>query len=103
MFKFADREINKMKPVENLDTDNLRVNLLTQEIKFAKMLAGNEFDGAIKEKHIDKLAMWLKNRTSCTEGIAFKHNIFHIATKIFMKFLCGFFFGRAFSFNRVYG
>lgn len=59
-----------MKPTdENVEqTENLRVNLLTQEIKFAKMLAGNTFDGALKEKHIEKLALWLKNRASCTEG-----------------------------------
>lgn len=69
-----------MKPVEIVDTDNLRVNLLTQEIKFAKMLAGNEFDGAIKEKHIDKLAMWLKNRASCTEGIEYFFVIFFFLT-----------------------
>lgn len=59
-----------MKPIENDETENLRVNLLTQEIQFAKMLAGNTFDSALKEKHIDKLSIWLKNRTACTEGIA---------------------------------
>lgn len=59
-----------MKPTENInETDDLRLNLLTQEIKFARMLAGNTFDGAIKEKHIDRLSVWLKNRASCTEGI----------------------------------
>lgn len=58
-----------MKPIESDETENLRVNLLTQEIKFAKMLAGNTFDGALKEKHIDKLSIWLKNRAACTEGI----------------------------------
>lgn len=58
-----------MKPVESVDPDNLRINLLTQEIKFAKMLAGNTFDGAIKEKHIDKLGIWLKGRAACTEGM----------------------------------
>lgn len=57
-----------MKPVENGDAENLRINLLTQEIKFAKMLAGNVFDGAIKEKHIDKLGIWLKDRAACTES-----------------------------------
>lgn len=57
-----------MKPVENGETENLRVSLLTQEIKFAKMLAGNTFDSALKEKHIDKLSIWLKNRSACTEG-----------------------------------
>lgn len=57
-----------MKPVESGENDDLRANLLTQEIKFAKMLAGNVFDGAIKEKHIDKLATWLKDRAACTEG-----------------------------------
>lgn len=59
-----------MKPTENInETDDLRLNLLTQEIKFARTLAGNTFDGAIKEKHIDRLSVWLKNRASCTEGI----------------------------------
>lgn len=58
-----------MKPIENNDeTDDLRLNLLTQEIKFARMLAGNTFDGAVKEKHIDRLSAWLKNRAACTEG-----------------------------------
>lgn len=58
-----------MKPTENIDgTDDLRLNLLTQEIKFARMLAGNTFDGALKEKHIDRLSTWLKNRAACTEG-----------------------------------
>lgn len=69
-----DRKIqknNKMKPIDNDETENLRVNLLTQEIKFAKMLAGNTFDGALKEKHIDKLSIWLKNRAACTEGTIF--------------------------------
>ncbi|XP_055322739.1 ribosomal RNA processing protein 1 homolog isoform X2 [Sitodiplosis mosellana] len=56
-----------MKPIDCDETENLRVNLLTQEIKFAKMLAGNTFDGALKEKHIDKLSIWLKNRAACTE------------------------------------
>lgn len=73
-----------MKPIENDETENLRVNLLTQEIKFAKMLAGNTFDSALKEKHIDKLSIWLKNRASCTEGnnkihftfIIYIHNCF---------------------------
>lgn len=58
-----------MKPVDNNEAEELRLNLLTQEIKFAKMLAGNTFDGALKEKHIDKLGFWLKSRASCTEGI----------------------------------
>lgn len=58
-----------MKPVECNGTEDLRLNLLTQEIKFAKMLAGNTFDGALKEKHIDKLGSWLKNRAACTEGM----------------------------------
>lgn len=57
-----------MKPIDSDETENLRVNLLAQEIKFAKMLAGNTFDGALKEKHIDKLSIWLKNRAACTEG-----------------------------------
>lgn len=57
-----------MKPIDNNDSEELRLNLLTQEIKFAKMLAGNTFDGALKEKHIDKLSFWLKSRASCTEG-----------------------------------
>lgn len=60
-----------MKPIENNDAEDLRLNLLTQEIKFARMLAGNTFDGALKEKHIDKLGSWLKNRASCTEGKQF--------------------------------
>lgn len=50
------------------DPNDFRVKLLTQEIKFAKILAGNEFNAAIKEKHINKLSRWLKNRTSCSEG-----------------------------------
>lgn len=59
-----------MKPTENNDeTDDLRLNLLTQEVKFARMLAGNTFDGGLKEKHIDRLSAWLKNRSACTEGI----------------------------------
>lgn len=58
-----------MKPTENEDgTEDLRLNLLTQEVKFARMLAGNTFDGALKEKHIDRLSAWLKNRAACTEG-----------------------------------
>lgn len=56
-----------MKPVKSGE-DNLRVNLLTQEIKFAKKLASNTFDGSLKEKHIDKLSIWLKDRAACTEG-----------------------------------
>lgn len=56
-----------MKPVDVDDTEDLRLNLLTQEIKFARMLAGNTFDGALKEKHIDKLGIWLRNRAACTE------------------------------------
>lgn len=63
-----------MMPVASEESDDLRVNLLTQEIKFAKLLAGNEFDGGIKEKHLDKLSAWLKSRTACTEGIL---HVFH--------------------------
>lgn len=66
-----------MKPIDSDETENLRVNLLTQEIKFAKMLAGNTFDGALKEKHIDKLAIWLKNRAACTEGTEKIHSQFN--------------------------
>lgn len=57
-----------MKADNSVDPSDLKVNLLTQEIKFAKMLAGNEFNGAIKEKHIKKLAIWLKNRSACSHG-----------------------------------
>lgn len=58
-----------MKPEQNeTEASDFRVKLLTQEIKFAKMLAGNEFNTAIKEKHIQKLSTWLKNRTACSEG-----------------------------------
>lgn len=58
-----------MKADNNVDAEDLKVNLLTQEIKFAKMLAGNEFNVAIKEKHIKKLANWLKNRSACSQGM----------------------------------
>lgn len=58
----------KMKPEESTDSAEFRANLLTQEINFAKMLAGNEFNAAIKEKHIKKLSNWLKNRSACSEG-----------------------------------
>lgn len=69
MFRLNFVRLAKMKPTENIGgTDDLRLNLLTQEIKFARMLAGNTFDGAIKEKHIDRLSDWLKNRAACTEG-----------------------------------
>lgn len=55
---------------ENGDIGNeFRLNLLTQEIKLAKMLAGNEFNAAIKEKHIKKLSTWLRNRAACSQGI----------------------------------
>lgn len=57
-----------MKADNNVDSEDLKVNLLTQEIKFAKMLAGNEFNVAIKEKHIKKLSTWLKNRSACSQG-----------------------------------
>lgn len=57
-----------MKADKSEDKTNFKINLLTQEIKFAKMLAGNEFNTAIKEKHIKKLSTWLKNRASCSEG-----------------------------------
>lgn len=57
-----------MTAENSVDADDLKVNLLTQEIKFAKMLAGNEFNGAIKEKHIKKLSTWLKNRSACSQG-----------------------------------
>lgn len=61
-----------MKPTEKNDSaEELRLNLLTQEIKFARMLAGNTLDGVIKEKHIDRLSAWLKNRAACTEGKPF--------------------------------
>lgn len=57
-----------MKSVENDEMENFRINLLTQEIQFAKMLASNTFDSSLKEKHIDKLSIWLQNRSACTEG-----------------------------------
>lgn len=57
-----------MKTDSGVDAEDLKVTLLTQEIKFAKMLAGNEFNGAIKEKHIKKLGNWLKNRSACSQG-----------------------------------
>lgn len=58
-----------MKPNQDeTDPSDFRVKLLTQEIQFAKMLAGNEFNTAIKEKHIKKLGTWLKNRTACSQG-----------------------------------
>lgn len=55
----------------SVDTKDFRVKLLTQEIKFAKMLAGNEFNAAIKEKHIKKLSTWLRNRTACSQRKCF--------------------------------
>lgn len=59
-----------MKPNQDeTDPSDFRVKLLTQEIQFAKMLASNEFNAAIKEKHIKKLGKWLKNRTACSQGI----------------------------------
>lgn len=48
--------------------DDFKVKLLTQEIKFAKMLAGNELNAATKEKHIKKLSNWLRNRAACSQG-----------------------------------
>lgn len=67
-----------MKPNQDeTDPTDFRVKLLTQEIQFAKMLAGNEFNAAIKEKHIKKLGTWLKNRTACSQGI-FKSINYHL-------------------------
>lgn len=58
----------KIKTDQNVDSLEFRQKLLTQEIQFAKMLASNEFNAAIKEKHIKKLGNWLKNRSACSEG-----------------------------------
>lgn len=66
-----------MKSDNSVNADDLKVNLLTQEIKFAKMLAGNEFDVAIKEKHIKKLSNWLKNRSACSQGTVTRCFLFH--------------------------
>lgn len=57
-----------MKPENGGDADDFRLNLLAQEITFAKILAGNEFNAAIKEKHIRKLGVWLKHRASSSQG-----------------------------------
>lgn len=59
------------EPENNVSKKEFRLNLLTQEIHFAKMLAGNEFNAALKEKHIKKLSRWLKNRTSCSQGMEY--------------------------------
>lgn len=60
-----------MKPEQSADATDFRVKLLTQEIQFAKLLAGNEFNVGIKEKNLKKLSTWLKNRSSCSEGNIF--------------------------------
>lgn len=57
-----------MKPENSDDRDQFRLKLLAQEIQLAKILAGNEFNAAIKEKHIKRLGAFLKNRAACTEG-----------------------------------
>lgn len=43
-----------------------KANLLAQEIKFAKLLAGNDTNPAKKKKQLDRLKIWLKNRTNCS-------------------------------------
>lgn len=59
---------NETEDVGNVSGKEFRLNLLTQEIKFAKMLASNELNAAVKEKHIKKLSTWLRNRASCSQG-----------------------------------
>lgn len=55
-----------MKIEETAGGKAAKVNLLAQEIKFAKLLAGNDPNVNAKEKQLKKLRTWLKNRASCS-------------------------------------
>lgn len=73
--KQKTKEVITSEAENNVIGKEFRLNLLTQEIKFAKMLAGNEFNASVKEKHIKKLSTWLKNRTSCSQGLYIIKNL----------------------------
>lgn len=70
-FEALSISLFRMKPEKSVDSSDFRVKLLTQEIQFAKLLAGNEFNVATKEKNLKKLSTWLKNRSSCSESNIF--------------------------------
>lgn len=59
--------MSKMKlNTEEESTIHPKANLLAQEIKFAKLLAGNDTDLATKKKQLNRLKIWLKNRANCS-------------------------------------
>lgn len=55
-----------MKINDSAGAKTAKVNLLAQEIKFAKLLAGNDPNVSVKEKQLKKLKTWLKNRANCS-------------------------------------
>lgn len=55
-----------MKIDESVDAKAAKVNLVAQEIKFAKLLAGNDPNQSVKEKQLRKLKTWLKTRANCS-------------------------------------
>lgn len=57
-----------MKINESTNAKEAKVNLLAQEIKFAKLLAGNDPNVSVKEKQLKKLKTWLKSRAACSFG-----------------------------------
>lgn len=55
-----------MKIEESAGGREAKVNIVAQEIRFAKLLAGNEANVSFKEKQLRKLKKWLKNRASAS-------------------------------------
>lgn len=48
---------------DKVGNDAKRLKLFEEQIKFAKILAGNEFNVATKQKNINKLGELIKRRT----------------------------------------
>lgn len=55
-----------MKIEETAGGKAAKVNIVAQEIRFAKLLAGNDPNVSFKEKQLRKLKSWLKNRASAS-------------------------------------
>lgn len=56
----------KMKIKETPNSKEAKVNVVAQEIRFAKLLSGNEANPSAKERQLRKLKKWLKNRASAS-------------------------------------